>query len=222
MTQDRIRLEFNRWADLGHGRGIEKRHWETTRQLIELMDVGEHDNVVDLGCGVGWATRVLAQKASRGMVLGIDLSDGMIANARSAYRNPHNALFAVADAAGVPCPDALFNVLLSVESVYFCADLNAVFREVHRTLRPSGRAFFLLSYYTENAHGHGWAKHIEIAVQLLGTDDYVTALKKAGFHTATHRRLVDSTPLSDDWTPTHWFPTPEDHMRFRSEGALLL
>ena len=88
MIQDRIRREFNRWADSGQGRGIEKRHWETTRQLIDLMNIDEYDNVVDLGCGVGWATRVLAQKASRGFVLGVDLSDRMIAQARQAYRNP--------------------------------------------------------------------------------------------------------------------------------------
>jgi arsenite methyltransferase len=222
MTRDRIRHEFNRWAELGQGRGLEKRHWETTRQLIELMEVGEHDNVIDLGCGVGWATRVLAQKAARGLVLGIDLSDRMIAQAHTGYRNPHNAFFAVADATGIPCPDSFFNLLLSVESIYYSADLNGVFREVHRILQPWGRAFFLTSYYEENVHGHDWAKHIEIPAQLLGAADYVAAIKAAGFTTVTHRRLVDSTPLPDDWAPTHWFPTREHHMKFRSEGALLL
>src|SRR5215468_3085985 len=101
MIQDRIRREFNQWADSGHGRGLEKRHWETTRQLIESMNVDEHDNVLDLGCGVGWATRVLAQKASRGIVLGVDLSDRMIAQAYREYRNPPNALFIVADSAAL-------------------------------------------------------------------------------------------------------------------------
>ena len=105
MIQDRIRREFNQWAESGAGRGIEKRHWETTRQLMDLMTVDEYDNVLDLGCGVGWATRVLAQKASRGIVLGIDLSDRMILQACNAYRNPHNALFLVADASGIPCPE---------------------------------------------------------------------------------------------------------------------
>src|ERR1051326_2650610 len=105
MSQERIRREFNRWADQGRGRGLEKSHWEITRQLIDLMHVSEHDNVVELGCGVGWATRVLAQKASRGIVLGIDLSDRMIHQARTAYRNPHNALFVVADASNIPCAE---------------------------------------------------------------------------------------------------------------------
>src|SRR5215831_10558339 len=149
MTQDRIRYEFNRWAESGRSRGLEKRHWDTTRQLIDLMDIEEHDNVVDLGCGVGWATRVLAQKAARGLVLGIDLSDRMITQARTAYRNPPNALFLVADASGIPCPDGFFNTLLSVECIYYYSELDAAFREVHRILKPQARAFFLISYYKE-------------------------------------------------------------------------
>jgi len=222
MTQDRIRHEFNRWAETGQGRGLEKRHWETTRQIIELMEIEEHDNVLDLGCGVGWATRVLAQKASRGIVLGIELSDRMIAQARTGYRNPHNALFIVGDASEIPCSEGFFNAVLSVESIYYYPDVEFVFREVHRILKPGGRAFFLISYFKENASGHEWAKHIDLPVHLLGADDYTALLKSAGFREAIQRRLVDSTPLPEDWSPTYWFRTREEHMKFRSEGALLL
>jgi len=222
MMQDRIRREFNQWADSGHGRGLEKRHWETTRQLIESMNVDEHDNVLDLGCGVGWATRVLAQNASRGIVLGVDLSDRMIGQARSGYRNPHNALFLVADASGIPCNEGFFNKVLSVESIYYYPDLETSFSEVHRILKPGGKAFFLTSYYQENTFGHEWAKHIDIPVQLLAAGEYVSALKKSGFAMVTHRRIVDSTPLPEDWTPTHWFPSRQDQLKFRAEGALLL
>jgi ubiquinone/menaquinone biosynthesis C-methylase UbiE len=105
MIQERIRREFNQWADSGLSRGIEKRHWQTTRQLIELMHVEEQDNVLDLGCGVGWATRVLAQMASCGIVLGVDLSDRMIVHAQTSHRNPENTFFVVADASGLPCTD---------------------------------------------------------------------------------------------------------------------
>ena len=222
MLQERIRREFNQWAKSGRGRGLEKGHWETTRQLIELMNVDADDNVMDLGCGVGWATRVLAQKASRGIVLGVDLSDQMILQARKSYRNPHNALFLVADASGIPCVDEFFESLLSVESIYYYPGLDLAFHEVHRILKPGGKAFFLINYYKENPYGHEWAKHIDIPVHLLGAQDYVVVLKNSGFLTATHRRIIDSSPLPEDWTPARWFPTRQDHMKFRSEGALLL
>jgi arsenite methyltransferase len=222
MIQDRIRAEFNRWAESGDGRGLEKRHWETTRQLIDLMNVDEYDNILDLGCGTGLAARALAQKASCGIVLGIDLSDRMIQQARKGYRNPHNALFIVADASGIPCRDAMFDTILSVESIYYYPGLDLAFHEVHRVLKPQGKAFFLISYYKENPHGHEWAKHIDIPVHLLGAEDYLTVLHNSGFKTAAQRRIIDSTPLPEDWTPTRWFPARQDHMNFRSEGALLL
>jgi arsenite methyltransferase len=222
MLEEVIRREFNRWAEQGRGRGMEKSHWEITRQMIDLMKVDQHDNVADLGCGVGWATRVLAQQASRGLVMGIDLSDRMIAQARTGYRNPPNTLFIVANAAHIPCDNDFFNSLLSVESIYYYPDIQGAFSEVHRILRPGARAFFLINYYKENVYSHEWAKHIDIPLHLLGAEDYTRLLSTAGFRSTNHRRIMDTTPIPEDWTPSRWFPTREVQQKFQSEGALLL
>ena len=222
MLQELIRREFNRWAEQGRGRGMAKSHWEITRQMIELMNVNPHDNVIDLGCGVGGATRVLAQKASRGLLLGIDLSDQMIAQARSEYRNPPNTLFIVADAARIPCASAFFNILLSVESIYYYTDLESAFAEACRILRPASKAFFLINYYKENPYGHDWARYIDIPVHLLGAENYRNLLTRAGFRSSSHRRVIDSTPIPEDWTPTRWFRTRQDQAEFQATGALLL
>jgi len=222
MIEGLIRREFNRWAVQGRGRGMEKSHWEITRQLIESMNVQPHDNVADLGCGVGWATRVLAERASRGLVVGIDLSDEMIVQALAEYRNPPNTLFIVADAARIPFVNAFFTSLLSVESIYYYPNLEGAFHEVHRILKPAGKAHFLINYYKENVYSHPWARHIDIPVHLLGADDYLKLLTAAGFTTTRHRRIIDSAPLPEDWTPSKWFPTRQDQMKFQAEGALLL
>jgi len=222
MLEGLIRREFNRWAEQGRGRGMEKSHWEITRQLIELMNIQPHDNLADLGCGVGWATRVLAQKASRGFVVGIDLSDQMIAQAITEYRNPPNTIFLVADAARIPCAESFFTSLLSVESIYYCPNLEGAFEEVHRILRSGGKAHFLINYYKENIYAHPWAKYIDIPVHLLSTEDYLRILASAGFSATSHRRIVDSTPLPEDWTPSPWFRTRQEQAKFQAEGALLL
>jgi arsenite methyltransferase len=222
MLEGLIRREFNRWAAQGRGRGMEKSHWEITRQLMELMNVQPHDNIADLGCGVGWATRVLAQRASRGYVVGIDLSDVMIQQAVSEYRNPPNVVFAVADASQIPCPDDFFTSLLSVESIYYYPNVEGAFEEVCRILRPGGKAHFLINYYKENIYSHEWAKHIDIPLHLLAGDDYTRLLTAAGFSKASHRRIIDSTPLPEDWAPSRWFRTPQEQKGFQGEGALLL
>jgi SAM-dependent methyltransferase len=222
MIEGLIRREFNRWAAQGRGRGMEKTHWDITRQLIDLMNVQPDDDVADLGCGVGWATRVLAEKASRGIVVGIDLSDVMIQQAIQEYRNPPNAIFVLADAAHIPCPDKMFNALLSVESIYYYPDLERAFQEVHRILKPSGKAHFLINYYKENVYSHEWSKYIDIPLQWLAGDEYCKLLTTAGFAIATHRRIVDTTPIPEDWKPSRWFPTLQAQVNFQAEGALLL
>src|SRR5690349_21784585 len=222
MLQELIRREFNRWAEQGRGRGMEKSHWEITRQLIDLMNIQPHDNVADLGCGVGWATRVLAERASRGLVVGIDLSDQMIGQAVSEYRNPANAIFIVADAARIPCAHGFFTSLLSVESIYYYPNLEGVFQEVYRILLRGGKAHFLINYYKENVYSHAWAKYIDIPVHLLGATDYIKILSAAGFRETNHRRIINTTPLPEDWEPSRWFQTRKDHMAFQAEGALLL
>jgi SAM-dependent methyltransferase len=222
MLEELIRREFNRWAEQGRGRGMDRSPWEITRQIIESMNIGPHDNVMDLGCGAGWATRVLAQRASRGLVLGIDLSDRMIAQANAGYRNPPNALFLVASPAGIPCPPDFFSSLLSVETIYYYPDIQSVFNEVFRILVERGKAHFMINYYQENVYSHAWAKHVDIPLQLLGIEDYLGLLSNSGFRASSHRRIINSTPLPEDWTPTHWFPTRLEQERFQAEGALLL
>ena len=63
---------------------------------------------------------------------------------------------------------------------------------------------------------------MHIPVHLLGAEEYVPLLSKAGFRSAAHRRIINSTPLPEDWTPTHWFPTKQEQTKFQAEGALLL
>lgn len=222
MLDGIIRREFNRWADQGRGRGMEASHWEITRQTIEFMRVRFNENIADLGCGVGWATRVLAEQAPRGLVAGMDLSDRMIDQARTRYRNPSNVMFVVADAARMPFQPGIFDALLSVESIYYYPDLEGAFAEVVRILRPGGRAFFLLNFYKENVHGHAWSRHIDIPVHLLGAHEYESLIAKAGLVSASHRRIIDTTPLPADFKPSKWFPTRRNLEKFRAEGALLL
>src|SRR5437870_693816 len=82
------------------------------------------------------------------------------------YRNPPNTLFAVADAARLPCPDDSFASLFSVESIYFYPNLEGTFEEVHRVLKPGGKAYLMINYYKENRFGHAWGKYIDIPLHL--------------------------------------------------------
>ena len=88
---ERLQNEFNRWAEEGEGEKMERHHLDITEKTIRLMELRPGERVLDLGCGSGWATRLLARLVADGpegfgQVVGLDVSDEMIRQARAAPR----------------------------------------------------------------------------------------------------------------------------------------
>src|ERR1700677_4846479 len=83
----KLQHEFNRWANEGEGPKMEQHHLDITEKTIRLMELRPGERVLDLGCGSGWATRLLARIVGEGpegfgQVIGLDVSDEMIRRAR--------------------------------------------------------------------------------------------------------------------------------------------
>src|SRR5712691_8990439 len=91
--QEQLRTEFNEWARAGKGESMERGHRPVGEQAIERMRVPSDARVLDVGCGSGWASRLLAGFAIKGSVKGIDISDEMINLAREASRSFPNVNF---------------------------------------------------------------------------------------------------------------------------------
>lgn len=101
---------------------------------------GEH--VVDIGCGTGRTTAALASGVGpTGHVLGVDISEPLIAAARA--QGLDNASFAVGDAAVHPFSARRYDLVFSRFGVMFFADAVAAFRNIHGALKPAGRMVFL-------------------------------------------------------------------------------
>jgi SAM-dependent methyltransferase len=98
--------------------------------------------VVDFGCGSGENSLVLAARGAR--VYGFDVSEPLIHLA--AERLAVNGFggrgrFFVSSAHDLPLPDESVDVVFGIAILHHL-DLPAVSREVHRVLRPGGRAIF--------------------------------------------------------------------------------
>lgn len=92
--------------------------------------------VLDLGCGYGWHARyALAQGAAR--VDGVDASEAMLARARSLGEDPRLRYIHCA-MEDFPYPPEAYDLVLSNLALHYVADLEAIFRQVYRTLRPGG------------------------------------------------------------------------------------
>jgi ubiquinone/menaquinone biosynthesis C-methylase UbiE len=218
---ERLRLEFNDWARAGRGESMERGHRPVGEQAIKRMRVGRDARVLDLGCGSGWATRLLAARVTEGRVDGIDISDEMIQLARESSIAFDNVGFRVASAEQLPFDDATFTHVFSMESIYYYANMLRALTEVRRVLADGGLFVAVVDLYRENEPSHQWIEQLKVPVQLLSIADYRQLLEKAGFVEIKDERLYDRTPVPTDYSGGS-FSTREDLVRYREIGSLML
>ncbi len=222
MARDeQLRQEFNEWARAGRGEGMEKGHRPVGEQAIALMDLPPDARVLDVGCGSGWATRVMADKASQGRVVGIDISDAMVTLAADTSKNFLNVEFRVASAEKLPFFDGEFSHAFSMESLYYYADMVSALREIKRVLAPGGVFVSVVDLYLENEPSHQWIEDLNVPVQLLSVADYRSLFSQAGFVNVEDRRVYDPTPVPDDYTGGS-FKSREDLVKYRQAGSLMI
>jgi len=220
-TDERLRVEFNDWARAGRGEGMEKGHRPVGEQAIELMAIPAEARVLDLGCGSGWASRLMATKAINGRTVGIDIADEMIRLARETSFSFPNVEFQVASAEKLPFGDGEFSHAFSMESLYYYADMAGALREIRRVLEPGGLFVTVVDLYLENRPSHQWVEDLKVPVQLLSTAQYVSFFEQAGFSNVRDRRLLDPTPVPENYTSGS-FKTREDLVEYKAAGSLMI
>lgn len=220
-STERLRLEFNDWATAGRGAGMEKGHRPVGEQAIELIGIDSAAQVIDIGCGSGWATRLMAQKAPEGQVVGIDVSDEMIRVARESCAAVANVKFHVASAEKLPFAAGEFTHAFSMESLYYYADILTALKEIRRVLQTRGRFVTVLDLYDENEPSHQWIDQLKVPVHLLSESQYCSLFDSAGFRKVRSQRLYDPTPIPEDYQGGS-FRSREDYIRYRENGSLML
>ena len=99
--------------------------------------------VLDLGCGPGVSTFVLAERLGGDSdLVGVDLAHKMVARAQRHHRRYHAALtnvrFEQADATRLPHDEGSFDLAVGHSFLYLVPDRPAVLAEVRRVLAPGG------------------------------------------------------------------------------------
>ena len=200
---------------------MEKGHRPIGEQAIQLMGIPSHARVLDVGCGSGWATRLMAEKAPSGRVVGIDIADEMIAIARETSLQFSNIEFRVAGAEKLPFKDGEFSHAFSMESLYYYADVLVALKEIRRVVEPGGLFVTVIDLYQENVPSHQWIDQLTVPVHLLSIQEYRSLLERAGFVNVRDQRLYDPTPVPENYTSGS-FKTREDYVLYKETGSLML
>lgn len=112
--------------------------------------------VVDLGCGFGWFCRFAREQGAAG-VLGLDLSERMLAKAR-AMTGDAGIAYARADLERLELPPSSFDLAYSSLALHYLADLAGLLRRVHAALAPGGRLVFSVEHPIYTAPSRpGWS-----------------------------------------------------------------
>ena len=135
------------WIARNYDRGVQAAFRDILPTLLSDM-IGRLEGaqrVLDAGCGPGQFTILMAEEEPGvGEVWGVDLAPTMIELAKQhAAESPaaERLHFQVADVAQLPFPDGHFDAVVSSGSIKHWPDEVAGLRELHRVLRPGGRAF---------------------------------------------------------------------------------
>lgn len=223
---ERLQQEFNRWAEEGRGEEMEKHHISIAEQTIQAMELKPGQRVLDLGCGSGWATRIMARivgegSENAGQVVGLDVSDEMVRRARAQSRDFENVMYVWGSAEQIPWQDNFFDRVLSIESFYYYADQDKALDELRRVMAPEGKLFILINLYKDNLYSLRWVDELKVPVQVRSEQEYVELLTKHGFGSVEARRVPDLTPTPEVYSGK-WFANAEELRDFKRIGALLL
>jgi arsenite methyltransferase len=225
-ADEKLRQEFNEWAAAGKGEEMERHHISIAEQTIRRMELKPGDRVLDLGCGAGWATRILARLVSEkpadgGQVVGLDVSDEMISRARAASKDFENVMFVWGSASKIPWQENFFDKVLSIESFYYYPDQDRALAELFRVMAPKGQLYILINLYKDNPYSLRWVDELKVPVHARSEQEYLELLKKHTFEDVQGHRIPDETPTPEEYSGK-WFQNAEELRDFKKIGALLL
>jgi len=148
---DQIAPLYDAWAGGQHGR--------VAARLVDLAVPVKNEHVLDVGTGTGLVAHLVAPRVSPGAVLGIDLSDRMLAIARTKQagnpagraaqapgdrgdhhpRQVRNVQFVGMAAEHLVFRPETFDLVTMGEALTYFADPAAALVEAHRVLKARGR-----------------------------------------------------------------------------------
>jgi len=123
-------------------------------QFLDWLDLPKGLRCLDVGCGNGAFTEVLAARAEPSQLAGVDPSEEQLSFAKIRVR-AKLAQFHVGDAQALPFPDESFDVAIMALVISFVPDVGKAVSEMARVVAPGGRVAAYMWDVAANLQPHG-------------------------------------------------------------------
>lgn len=129
------------------GEKMVRQHKPETLWTIELLDIQPGETILELGCGSGYAMKLILEKNMADQVVGLDLSPAVIRSA--ALRNKKSlrdekAKLILGNVKSLAFDDEHFEKVFSIHTIYFWDELADTITEIFRVLKPGGECIITL------------------------------------------------------------------------------
>lgn len=137
--EELVQEEFDRQAERWFRRELHPHEHALLEQIASLARIRPEDRVLDVACGTGLVSFVVAPYARE--VVGIDISPGMLAKAREIRhrRDIRNVHFVLGEAHHLPFKDGEFDVVICRLAIHHFLNPIREMREMARVLAVGGR-----------------------------------------------------------------------------------
>jgi len=130
------------WAEFQEG--LDRQAAPLGRRAMAALAPAPGERILDIGCGAGQTSLELAQAVGAGgSVLGVDLSEPLLAIARRRAAGVEGLEVRQGDAQTFPFAPGAFDAAFSRFGVMFFEDPAAAFANIRRALKPAGRLAFV-------------------------------------------------------------------------------
>lgn len=122
-------------------------HW-----LFNNLELKPGMKILELGAGNGvlWSQNLDKLPANSTIILS-DISEGILADAKSEIGNRPEFQYAVFDAEKIPFADNTFNLVIANHMLFYCENIPEALKEVRRVLKPGG-VFDCSTYSKRHMH----------------------------------------------------------------------
>ena len=152
--QGKVRLEhYHRYATVG--------------------ELAAGKQVLDVACGEGYGSSILARVAAR--VTGVDIDAEAVLHAQGTYGTASNLSFLQGSVTALAFADASFDLVVSFETIEHLAEQEQMLAEIRRVLRPDG--ILVISSPNRPVYSEESREHNEFHVKELDFAEFDTLLK---------------------------------------------